>query len=1303
MVQQIGIIEKYKLATVTVALSIILILGGILYYKEERKKTQTEKYNELNAIAKLKIEQIGQWRKERLSEVVFFSQNEIIVNGVKSLSKGELKAKKTIEKELIHILSNKRYENIFLINPKGLLVFTIDPTFNVVDSSTIKLEQNVSKTKKITFSDFYKCSSHKKTHIDIFAPVFDSDSTIVSTLVFRINPENYLYPFIQSWPTPSKTAETLIVRRDSNDVVFLNRLRHADKEPLTFRIPLTRVDIPAVQAILNHRGLFEGTDYRGMKVLSALDKIPDFPWYMIAKIDLAEIYNDLYIKAILISIIVFVATLLMIFITAWIYLHRQRTIYKELLTQKTELHESQEEFRATLYSIGDGVITTDEKGLVKQINPVAEKLTGWKETEAKGKELNKVFNIISEITRKPVENPVVKVLKEGLIIGLANHTLLVSKDGKEIPIADSGAPIKDEKGGIVGVVLVFRDQTEERKHEKLLEESRERFVHLFERAPLGYQSLDENGNFIEVNQAWLDTLGYAKEEIIGKWFGNILAPPYVETFRERFPLFKKFGKIHSEFEMIHKDGEIRIIAFDGRIGYKNDGDFEKTHCILKDITEQKLVNQKLHDSEERFRLVLENSTDAILITIPDGTILSANKAACEMFGMTEEEICKASRNGITVQDERLNVLLKIRENEGSAKGELTMIRKNGEQFPVELSSSIFYTSKGEARTSMVIRDITERKKNEHERDKLLNILDSSLNEIYIFDADTLKFKYLNRGALNNLGYSIDEIKSLTPIDIKPEYTIESFKELINPLILENEKILVFQTIHKRKDDTIYPVEVHLQLHKVNHSTVFFAIINDITERKEFENDLLLNEKRLSTIFDTVGDILYYIAIEPDNKFRFISINDTFCRVTGIPEEMVVGKLLNDIIPEPSLTMVLEKYNQAIKERRMVKWEETTNYPSGELTGEVSISPVYDNKGKCTYLVGSVHDITERKKFEIELSKSKSFIETIIENLPIGLAVNTVEPTVSFEYMNDNFLKFYHTSREKIASPDTFWDAIYEDPIQRNQIRNQILSDISSGDPNKMYWPDIPIFKDGMVLKYISARNIPLYDKNLMISTVWDVTEQKRAEEQIKELNLKLNLLITTLNKLTKAQSIEELEQIVTTSARQLIGSDGCTFVLREGETCFYANEDAISSLWKGKKFPLETCVSGWVMINKEIAIIPDIYKDDRVPVDAYEPTFVKSMVMVPLGANQPFGAIGNYWSKEHLPTDDEIKLISTLADATSRVYENLRMYEDLERKVKEKTKELNEHIKELERFHDATIDRELRIKELREELKRLKG
>lgn len=144
-----------------------------------------------------------------------------------------------------------------------------------------------------------------------------------------------------------------------------------------------------------------------------------------------------------------------------------------------------------------------------------------------------------------------------------------------------------------------------------------------------------------------------------------------------------------------------------------------------------------------------------------------------------------------------------------------------------------------------------------------------------------------------------------------------------------------------------------------------------------------------------------------------------------------------------------------------------------------------------------------------------------------------------------------------------------------------------------------------------------------------------------------------------ARSLESVTAIVRKAARELVGADGATFVLREGNECLYLDEDAMAPLWKGQRFPMSDCLSGWVMLNGRCAAIDDIYADSRVPADAYQPTFVKSLVMVPIREENPIGAIGTYWARQYQATADEIELLQALANTTAVALESSRLYTEL--------------------------------------------
>lgn len=165
-------------------------------------------------------------------------------------------------------------------------------------------------------------------------------------------------------------------------------------------------------------------------------------------------------------------------------------------------------------------------------------------------------------------------------------------------------------------------------------------------------------------------------------------------------------------------------------------------------------------------------------------------------------------------------------------------------------------------------------------------------------------------------------------------------------------------------------------------------------------------------------------------------------------------------------------------------------------------------------------------------------------------------------------------------------------------------------------------------------------------------------------------LISVIQELSLARDLPTIMNIVKHAARELTQSDGASFVLRDQDQCFYADEDAISPLWKGQRFPMKICLGGWTMLNHQPAVIGDILADERVPYAAYEPTFVKSLAMVPIRTIEPIGAIGIYWATYHQPTVEEVKLLQALADTTAVAMENVQVYSELEQRVRHRTAQL---------------------------------
>lgn len=205
-------------------------------------------------------------------------------------------------------------------------------------------------------------------------------------------------------------------------------------------------------------------------------------------------------------------------------------------------------------------------------------------------------------------------------------------------------------------------------------------------------------------------------------------------------------------------------------------------------------------------------------------------------------------------------------------------------------------------------------------------------------------------------------------------------------------------------------------------------------------------------------------------------------------------------------------------------------------------------------------------------------------------------------------------------------------------------------------------------------------------------------------------LLAVVRSLSYLQAPDEIMAVVRKAVRDLLGSDGATFILREGNRVHYADEDAIAPLWKGHRFPINSCISGWSILHRSSVVIEDIYADPRIPIAAYKPTFVKSLAMVPIRPLDPLGAIGAYWATRHLATSDELALLESIADATAIAFANARLFDEaqrelaerrkiedqlhalnlhLEKKVAERTRTLEETLKELDLFA-STVSHDLR-------------
>ena len=535
---------------------------------------------------------------------------------------------------------------------------------------------------------------------------------------------------------------------------------------------------------------------------------------------------------------------------------------------------------------------------------------------------------------------------------------------------------------------------EKRRAETALQESEAKFKLLYQQAPLPYQSLNEEGDFIEVNQSWLNTLGYTRDEVIGRNFGDFLHRDWVDHFRENFPRFKAIGEILGvEFEMVKKDGSTILVAFNGKIGRDDQGRFRQTHCIFRDITDQKIAEEALRESEAKYRLLADNIRDTIWIRDMDQNLTFVSSSTERLRGYAPEEVLTQSLDEILTPDsaklarDTYDRMVRQNQEEDNPPDEYTMALehrcKDGRTVWLEVRISYIRDSEGKPVGILgVNRDITDRQKAmeslRYERDMNERVMETSPAGIVHVNADG-QVVYANKRAEDILGIQLSESVERTYDD--PAWKVTGFKG--EPFPNEN---LPFQIV-KRTGKPVFGVRHAIEwpngrrvLLAINAAPLFdksglfegmVATIEDITDHWK-------TKEEYETLFREMldGFALHEIICDSKGKpvdYRFLAVNPAFERMTGLKGESIIGKTVLEVLPgiEPYW---IETYGNVALTGEPVFFE---NYTQGlDKYFQVTAYQPVPNRFACIF-----SDITDRKKAEAELRMSEERFSQFMHNYP----------------------------------------------------------------------------------------------------------------------------------------------------------------------------------------------------------------------------------------------------------------------------------------------------------------------------------
>ncbi|MCX5782232.1 MAG: PAS domain S-box protein [Elusimicrobia bacterium] len=387
------------------------------------------------------------------------------------------------------------------------------------------------------------------------------------------------------------------------------------------------------------------------------------------------------------------------------------------------LRESEDYLGATLRSIGDGVISTDSEGNIISLNSVAEKLTGWLSSEAKGRPISDVFHIINTQTREAVESPVPSVIAGGRTVFMAKHTLLIARDGTEHQIDDSCAPICDINGKVIGTVMVLRDITEEYRVREALKEKTALLSSLLDSIPDLVFYKDKQGVYLGCNPEFARFVNRDISAIIGFKDHDLFSKEVSDSFRKQDQIMLNQGMpLQNEEWLTYPDGTRSLVDTLKAPLRDADGQVVGLLGLSRNITERKLAEEFLRDSEERFRSLFTESRDAMMTLSPEAGFMSGNPAAIKMFACKDEDDFISKSLGVmspeyqpdgALSADKAREMMALAIKEGSRFFEWVHKSRDGTEFPATVLLSKFEIG-GKVILQATVRDISQEKRAEQE-------------------------------------------------------------------------------------------------------------------------------------------------------------------------------------------------------------------------------------------------------------------------------------------------------------------------------------------------------------------------------------------------------------------------------------------------------------------------------------------------------------------------------------------------------------------------------------------------------------
>ncbi len=464
-VQQIPKRVPLTLFSIFFTISVILVFAGLFLYNIQKAEIKSSIYSSLESISKFKTDQIIAWRNYRLSDANEIQGNQSFIHDIKTWysNKNDFVTKDRIFKWIETLSRDSNYYSIFLLDNKANIQLSWNGKEKLGQNALKSFRETVA-SKKVFISDLHRAETYSQIHMDLMIPLIYKivgKEEVIGLMMIRIDPSKFLYPLIQSWLSPSKTAESLLIRREGNNALFLNELRYKKNTALLFKVNLNDTLLSVTKAAHGYQGIFEGRDYRGINVLSNIIQIPATNWSMVTKVDTDEIYTPLFERSRLIALFILVLILLTAISVYLLWKNQQAKYYKAQYKLELEKKVLEKHYSYLMKNANDIILLLNEGGNIIEANDRALSAYGYSRDELL--ELN-VYDIRSEETGELVTREMEEVTNRG---GLIFETVHRKKNGSLFPVEVSARTLEIENS--IFYQSIIRDITERKDAEQKLE------------------------------------------------------------------------------------------------------------------------------------------------------------------------------------------------------------------------------------------------------------------------------------------------------------------------------------------------------------------------------------------------------------------------------------------------------------------------------------------------------------------------------------------------------------------------------------------------------------------------------------------------------------------------------------------------------------------------------------------------------------------------------------------------------------------------------------------------------------------